>query len=48
MFDSLLEEYLDVDALILNDFLFTEKGSTFQVDSLILTGDKVLLFEVKN
>ncbi|MBT2731055.1 NERD domain-containing protein [Carnobacterium sp. ISL-102] len=48
LFDSLLEEFLDIDALILNDLMFTEKGSTFQVDSLILTGEKVLLFEVKN
>ena len=48
LFDSLLEEFLNVDALILNDLMFTEKGSTFQVDSLILTGEKVLLFEVKN
>jgi hypothetical protein len=48
LFDSLLKEFLDVDALILNDLMFTEKGSTFQVDSLIITGDKILLFEVKN
>lgn len=48
LFDSLVKEFLDVDVLVLNDLLFTEKGSTFQVDSLILTGDKVLLFEVKN
>ncbi|WP_373470928.1 nuclease-related domain-containing protein [Carnobacterium alterfunditum] len=48
LFDSLLEEFLNVEALILNDLMFTEKGSTFQVDSLILTGEKVLLFEVKN
>ncbi|MGY0401625.1 nuclease-related domain-containing protein [Carnobacterium jeotgali] len=48
LFDSLLEKNLDLDALILNDLLFTEKGSTFQVDSMILTGDKILLFEVKN
>lgn len=48
LFDSLLENYLDLDALILNDLLFTEKGSTFQIDSMIITGDKILLFEVKN
>lgn len=48
LFDSLLEEYLDGDALVLNDLLFTEKGSTFQVDALILTSGKILLFEVKN
>ncbi|WP_035052299.1 nuclease-related domain-containing protein [Carnobacterium pleistocenium] len=47
-FDSLVEEFLDLDALVLNDLLFTEKGNTFQVDTLILTGDKILLFEVKN
>ncbi|WP_407370256.1 nuclease-related domain-containing protein [Carnobacterium sp.] len=47
-FDSLVENFLDMDALVLNDLVFTEKGSTFQIDSLILTGDKVLLFEVKN
>lgn len=47
-FDSLVEEILDLDALVLNDLLFIEKGSTFQVDTLILTGGKILLFEVKN
>lgn len=48
LFDTLLEEFSNVDALVLNDLLFTEKGSTFQVDSLILTNAKILLFEVKN
>ncbi|AEB30169.1 conserved hypothetical protein [Carnobacterium sp. 17-4] len=48
LFDSQVEEFLDLDSLVLNDLLFTEKGSTFQVDTLILTGAKILLFEVKN
>ncbi|WP_028274474.1 nuclease-related domain-containing protein [Atopococcus tabaci] len=46
--DAWMAEALEAEALVLNDLLFTEKGSSFQVDSIVLTGDRIHLIEVKN
>lgn len=47
-FDSLILQQLKGDALILNDLLLTYAGKTCQIDTLIVTGDKMILYEVKN
>lgn len=47
MFDKLTES-LQCDCLILNDLLLSVHNTTFQIDSLIITSDKVYIFEVKN
>lgn len=47
-FDDRLEKYLDDKVLILNDLLLTIKGSSVQIDSLIITESTVYLYEVKN
>lgn len=47
-FDESLENYLDAKALILNDLVLTVKGSSVQIDSLVITESTVYLYEVKN
>jgi len=47
-FDVLAKKLLKIDALVLNDLMFTVKGSSFQVDKVIITGDTFHLIEVKN
>jgi len=47
MFDGKTEK-LQCDCLILNDLLLKHNSSTFQIDSLILLGEALYLFEVKN
>lgn len=47
-FDTLVKTYLNGEALVLNDLLLESKGTTFQVDSLIMTSETVYLYEIKN
>lgn len=46
--DATMLETLNIEAIVLNDLLFTNKGSTFQVDSFLITGAGNFLLEVKN
>lgn len=46
-FDSIIEK-LTCDCLVLNDLLFKENNTVFQIDSLIITGESILIYEVKN
>lgn len=47
-FDALVKMHLKGEALVLNDLLLESKGTTFQVDALIVTSDTVYLYEIKN
>nr|WP_106782436.1 nuclease-related domain-containing protein [Lysinibacillus timonensis] len=47
LFDSLTENFQS-DCLVLNDLLLNINKTTFQVDSLIITSNKVYFYEVKN
>lgn len=44
IFDSLMEK-LQCDCLMLNDLLLTVKGTTFQIDSLLITGGNIFLYK---
>jgi len=46
-FDVLLEK-LHCNCLILNDLMIKYDGKTFQIDSLIISGNTIYLYEVKN
>jgi hypothetical protein len=46
-FDAFLEN-ISNDWLVLNDLLFEINNSVFQIDSLIITQDKVYLIDIKN
>ncbi|WP_410261693.1 nuclease-related domain-containing protein [Alkalibacterium sp.] len=48
LFDSVVKQYLNGEALVLNDLLLESKGTTFQIDSLVVTSDTIYLYEVKN
>ncbi|MFC5465719.1 nuclease-related domain-containing protein [Lederbergia graminis] len=48
LFDSLVEEKLQCDSIILNDLLLKLNKTTFQIDSLIITMGTIFLNEVKN
>jgi hypothetical protein len=47
MFDLLTEQLPD-EKLILNDLLLEVNGTKFQIDTTLITQDKIYLFEVKN
>lgn len=47
MFDSLTEK-LESDCLVLNDLLLKSQRNTFQIDSLIITSNKLYFYEIKN
>lgn len=47
-FDVMFVEKVSSDCLVLNDLLLKESNAVFQIDSLVVTGKKVLLYEVKN
>ncbi|MFC6464012.1 nuclease-related domain-containing protein [Marinilactibacillus sp. GCM10026970] len=47
-FDTLLAKHLTSDALILNDLLLKNSGSTFQIDTLVISGGTIHLYEIKN
>lgn len=46
-FDGMLEE-LKCDHIILSDLVLEVNRQTFQIDSLIITGERVYLYEIKN
>ncbi|GER68495.1 hypothetical protein BpJC7_11410 [Weizmannia acidilactici] len=46
-FDSWTEK-LECDCLVLNDLRLSVNNTTFQIDALIITGETIYLFEVKN
>ena len=46
-FDQLLEQSSE-EWIILNDLLFDYSNTLFQIDSLLITGDCIYIFEVKN
>lgn len=47
LFDSLIEK-LECECIILNDLLLNFNNTTFQIDSLIITSNKIYIFEIKN
>lgn len=47
-FDVLVKTHLHGEALVLNDLLIENKGTTFQIDALIITFDTIYLYEIKN
>ncbi|WP_369413997.1 nuclease-related domain-containing protein [Aquibacillus saliphilus] len=47
LFDTLTEK-LQCECLVLNDLLLEVNSTTFQIDSLIITQEKIYLYEVKN
>lgn len=47
-FDAIVKQHLKGEALILNDLLLNANGNTFQIDSLMITMEKLYLFEIKN
>lgn len=47
VFDKIAERYLH-DKLVLNDLLLKVQGSTFQIDSLVITNQTLVIYEVKN
>ncbi|WP_440895024.1 nuclease-related domain-containing protein [Amphibacillus sp. Q70] len=47
LFDSLTEK-LQCDCLILNDLLLKANQTIFQIDSLIITANKIYCYEIKN
>lgn len=47
LFDSMTEK-LECDCLILNDLLLKHNNTVFQIDSLVITQDKIYLCEIKN
>jgi len=46
-FDTYLEKMLD-KYIMLNDLLLQMNNTTFQIDSLLISGDAIFLFEIKN
>lgn len=48
IFDSLIEESVKSEGIILNDLLLSVNGSTIQIDSLLLTPEMIYLYEIKN
>lgn len=47
-FDDEYTDALDSHSLVLNDLLLKHNRSIFQIDSLVICSDRILLFEVKN
>ncbi|SFC13579.1 Nuclease-related domain-containing protein [Alkalibacterium subtropicum] len=48
LFDQLIQKHLGTDVLVLNDRLVTYNGSTAQIDALVVIGNILYLYEVKN
>lgn len=46
--NDIIMEALNIEGFILNDLLFKNKGSTFQIDSFLITGGGKYLLEIKN
>ncbi|WP_010093606.1 nuclease-related domain-containing protein [Ornithinibacillus scapharcae] len=47
IFDTLTKD-LHCDCLIINDLLLESKNTTFQIDTLIITKEKIYVYEIKN
>lgn len=47
MFDHILNES-GIDALVINDLLLSTRDTFYQIDSLMITDEKIYLYEVKN
>ncbi|GEK91013.1 nuclease-related domain-containing protein [Alkalibacterium kapii] len=47
MFDHILNES-GIDALFINDLLLITRDTFYQIDSLVITDEKIYLYEVKN
>lgn len=47
LFDTFTEK-LQCECLILNDLLLVVNNTTFQIDSLIIAGERIFFYEVKN
>lgn len=47
-FDQFLNKFLTNEAIVLNDLLLVSKGTTFQIDSLIISSETIYVYEVKN
>ncbi|GER65555.1 hypothetical protein BpJC7_17370 [Weizmannia acidilactici] len=45
---DLLTEKLECDCLVLNDLRLYLNNTTFQIDTLVITGETIYVFEVKN
>lgn len=48
LFDEIVNKVLDKEVIVLNDLLLVSKGTTFQVDSIIITSHTLYIFEIKN
>ncbi|WP_368646122.1 nuclease-related domain-containing protein [Alkalibacterium putridalgicola] len=48
LFDDYVKQYLTKEVIVLNDLLLTSRGSSFQVDSVIITSDTLYMYEIKN
>lgn len=47
-FDERIKTYLSNEIIVLNDLLLVNNGTTFQIDSLIITSETIYIYEVKN
>lgn len=48
LFDEYISHFIYSEVLVLNDLLLVNKGTTFQIDSLMITLDTIYVFEIKN
>lgn len=48
LFDALVKKVLNKNVLVLHDLLLIHNGSTFQIDSLLITSSAIYLYEIKN
>lgn len=47
-FDAELVKHLKNEAFVLNDLLLKNNGSTFQIDTLVISRNTICLYEIKN
>ena len=47
-FDQFVIEFVDDDYLVINDLLLIINGTTIQIDSLLITGQGIYMYEIKN
>lgn len=47
-FDNLLKRFYSGEGIVLNDLKISYRGSSTQIDSLLITQDSIELFEIKN
>lgn len=48
LFDQLVKKVCNKEVIVLNDLLLVSKGTTFQVDTIIISSHTLYLFEIKN